>query len=137
MDPAACEGEIEGLHAFFESWFTGRGGEMDRARRALGPGFEMVTPAGELRPREAVLSGIRSTEGSHDPAFAIEIRNVDVVDCEGDRCLLRYEEHQSGGDGDDTARVSTALFGPDDDAPEGVRWVHLQETWLPGGAPES
>lgn len=136
MDPDACEREIEGLHAVFESWFADGDGEMDRARRALGPDFEMVTPEGELRPREAVLSGIRSTEGSHDPAFAIEIRNVAVVDCEGDRCLVRYEEHQSGG-GVKTARVSTALFAPDPDAPEGVRWVHLQETWLPGGDPES
>jgi hypothetical protein len=136
MDPTVCEREVEGLHAFFESWFTGRGGGMDRARRALGPAFEMVTPAGELRPREAVLSGIEGAKGSHDPAFAIEIRNVDVVDRTGDRCLLRYEEHQSGGGGD-TARVSTALFGPDDDAPEGVQWIHLQETWLPGSGPES
>jgi hypothetical protein len=136
MDPTVCEREVEGLHAFFESRFTGQGGEMDRARRALGADFEVVTTAGELQSRETILSGIESAEGTYAPGFAIEIRNVEVVDRTDDRCLVRYEEHQSGGE-EDTARVSTALFGPDPDAPEGVRWIHLQETWLPGGAPDS
>lgn len=131
--PDACEREVRELHGFFEAWFTGRGGGMDRVRRALGPDFEMITPEGERRSRETVLSGIEAGEDGYDPEFSIEIHDVRVRDRTRDRCLVTYEEHQSGEV--ETARVSTALFARDTDAPEGVRWRHLQETWLPGGSP--
>ena len=129
-----CEREVRELHEFFEAWFTGRRtGGIDRARAALGPDFEMITPGGEVHPREAVLEGIEAGGGSSGEKFGIEVRNVRVRDVTDDRCLLTYEEHQFGSD--PSARVSTALFAPDEDAPNGVAWRHLQETWLPGGVP--
>jgi hypothetical protein len=134
MDPTPCEREIRSLHAFFESSFSGTGETGKRAHRALGPEFEMVAPDGESLDRETVLEGIEASAGEYGPEFAIEVRNLRTVDRTEDRCVVRYEEHQSNPD---SARVSTAVFAPEVDAPEGVRWVHLHETWLPGGEPES
>jgi hypothetical protein len=130
-----CEREVRELHVFFEDWFTGRRTDgIGRAEAALGPEFRMVTPDGVVRPREEVLAGIEAGGDAHDEAFGIDVRSVRVCDRTDDRCLVAYEEHQFGAE--PSARTSTALFAPDDDAPEGVEWRHLHETWLPDGAPD-
>jgi hypothetical protein len=129
---AACRREIESLHAFFVEWYTGRAGEdaYDRVERALAPDFGMVTPAGDRREYADVVDGIRARYASHDPgAFEIGIRNVETRRALGDHRLLRYEEWQTTPDGT-TGRLSTVLFEAAPDAPGGVVWLDLQETWL-------
>lgn len=129
--------EIEALHAFFEDWYHARvdrdGDAFDRLRTALAEDFEMVVPSGDLRDREAVLTGIEAQYGSRvdaDPGFRIEIRDVTLVDETDDRALCRYVEHQRV-DGDWEARLSTVLLGYDSDTPTGLAWRHVHETWLP------
>lgn len=128
--PDACRREITGLHAFFVEWFVGDREDARRLERALAPGFEMVTPDGAVLGRETVLDRIRAGQGRHEPgAFDIDVRNVEVVDRGPTFALVRYEEWQTTA-GEETGRVSTALFRPAADAPEGVAWSALQETWL-------
>jgi hypothetical protein len=52
----------------------------------------------------------------------------------GDILLVTYEEWQQSGD-QTTARLSTALFRDKPDAPNGLEWLHVHETWLPDRAP--
>ncbi|HJL19053.1 MAG TPA: DUF4440 domain-containing protein [Sandaracinaceae bacterium LLY-WYZ-13_1] len=129
-----CEREVRGLHVFFERWFRGELGDGDFARvaDALASDFELVSPRGVRDGRASILAGVRSARGRRGPDFTIAIEDL-VVRWQGeDACLVRYEEHQRDGDGA-TARISSAWFRRRDDAPCGVEWVHLHETWLPSG----
>ena len=133
-DRTRCEAEIESLHEFFVDWYAGERDEddFDRLERALTPGFEMVTPDGVRRDRAAVLEGIRESYGRDEPgAFDIAIRNVELIRRVDDHATVRYEEWQET-DGETTGRISTVLFRERPDAPGGLTWVDLHETWLEG-----
>ncbi|MFC7135910.1 DUF4440 domain-containing protein [Halobaculum litoreum] len=128
----ACRAEIERLHDCFVAWFTGASDDDEFAAvaDALHPDFELVTPDGTRRGRESVLESIRGAHGRDEPgAFDIAIRNVAVVDATADRATVRYEEWQETPDGT-TGRVSTVLFRAADDAPGGLVWRDLHETWI-------
>jgi hypothetical protein len=134
--PDACEREIRSLHDFFVGWYTGRldEGGFDRFEDALSPDFEMVTPDGEVLTRAETVGYVREERDTHDE-FDIGIRNVETIDAHEGRALLRYEEWQTKGDENETqkdGRLSTALFGTSDTAPEGVEWLYLHETPLEG-----
>jgi hypothetical protein len=127
---ANCRREIEELHAFFVGWYTGRRDDFERMKRAIGQGFEMVTPDGDCLGREAVLAMVHDGNDQYDPGeFDIEIRNVAAVDTGSDHALVRYEEWQSGPEGQD-GRLSSVLFRPGKDAPRSIVWAGLHETWL-------
>lgn len=134
---AACRAEIVGLHDFFERWFEGRLPDEDdafaRVADALAEGFELIDPDGSRRDREEILVSIRSGHGSHAASgrsFGIRIENVEARALGEGLALATYEEWQSV-DGEENGRVSSALFGSDPDAPDGVAWLHLHETRLP------
>lgn len=134
--PDACEREIHSLHDFFVGWYTGRldEGAFDRFEDTLSPDFEMVTPDGEVLTRAETVGYVREERDTHDE-FDIGIRNVETIDAHEGRALLRYEEWQTKGDENETqndGRLSTALFGTSDTAPEGVEWLYLHETPLEG-----
>lgn len=126
--------EIESLHAFFVDWFTGETAKdtHDRVERALGSEFEMVTPSGTRREYADVVDSIRDGyDDRESDAFDIEIRNVETRYSVDDHALVRYEEWQETPN-ETTGRLSTVLFENDPDAPGGVVWLDLHETWLDG-----
>jgi hypothetical protein len=128
--PAECQREIEALHDFFVAWYTGETTDFERLEGALAPGFEMVSPDGERVSREAIVDAIREREAAYESgAFAIDIRNVELLDRGEDYAVLRYEEWQTTPDGEN-GRLSTVLFHADTDAPGGLSWVTVHETWL-------
>ena len=132
VTPSACRAEIVGLHEFFVAWFDGSvpRRELSRLARALAPEFEMVTTEGERVDHAALVDGLAESYGrTEGEPFDIEVRDVEAVALLEDHAVVRYEEWQRRGDGE-TGRVSTALFRADDEAPEGVVWVTLQETAL-------
>lgn len=137
----ACRREIEELHAFFEGWFEGTLSDDEptfaRVAAALAGDFELISPDGSLRDRKTILASIRDGYGSHAgerQQFRIEIHDVRPRFVVADTALLTYEEWQTS-DGSENRRRSSAWFRRADEAPCGVRWVHLHETALP--APES
>lgn len=129
---SACRAEIESLHDFFVAWYAGER-ERDafaRVERALRPGFELVTPDGERRDRDAVLEAVRGGYGRDEPgAFDIEVRNVESIHRTGASATVRYEECQEAP-AETTGRISTAILAADPSAPCGVAWLDLHETWL-------
>jgi hypothetical protein len=129
---SACRAEIERLHQCFVEWFTGTAAaaEFDRIDGALGADFEMVTPEGDRRSRDAVLDSIREAHGREERRqFDIEIRNVDLRQQAGSTATVRYEEWQDRP-AETTARISTALLREADSTPGGLMWLDLHETWL-------
>jgi hypothetical protein len=131
--------EIEELHAFLEGWLGGTGADsaaaFARIEGALSPGFTMVTPAGERLSRAEILGWLRGAHGSRrDPApFRIRIEAPEVLHCEPPLVLVSYVEAQARGQGQATernARRSLVLLRGADEAPAGMSWIAIQETWL-------
>jgi hypothetical protein len=134
----ACEKEIIGLHRFFESWFTAAVEKNEeifkRVTNVLHGEFALIFPTGELLERENVKKRVYQAHGlesSNPRYFRIWI---DKVRCRfewDDRCLMTFEEwHEDNGS--ISARLSSAWFRVESTMPNGVQWLHLHETWLPG-----
>lgn len=126
--------EVEALHDFIEDWFAGRVADdaFDRMGETLAPEFEIVTPEGERLDREELLDGMREGHGSQAtsvPPFEIRVDDVTGRVIEEEICVVTYDERQRS-DGEESVRTSTAVFCRDDDAPNGVAWLHLHETWV-------
>jgi hypothetical protein len=130
IEPSAFESEVRELHAFFERWFAGTADPSELERLdALDDTFQMITPDGWLQNCSEVRSAIERAFGRRP--MQIEIRNVRV------RAIAPvgvYEEWQTI-DGQVIGRVSSAVMGNDPSAPNGLRWLHLHETWLPDARP--
>jgi hypothetical protein len=133
---AACEAEVHALHEAFEDWFTGRSTADDFARieQALDVDFAMVTPSGALTNRAALIDALRAAHASLQPdALRMRVSDLDVLRLHDDLRLVRYVEHHEGARA--CRRRSSAIFRRDLDAPGGVRWLSVHETWLDGHAP--
>ncbi|MFQ5720726.1 MAG: hypothetical protein ACE5IK_14395 [Acidobacteriota bacterium] len=141
MDLSAnCRQEVLDLHRFFDDWFNGRVDGSDeifqRFSSVLDPAFVIIAPDGRIVERDPLLEAMRQAHGGRaGGAFRIWIENESCRAAGTDLWLCTYEEWQASGD-ESRGRVSTALFAPDSDAPNEVRWLHVHETWLPGPAPK-
>jgi hypothetical protein len=124
--------EARELHAFFVAWFRAdTAGSVDFARceAALAPDFRMIAPDGSASGRAAVIARLRALRATAPGDFAIAILEPRAVWAADDAVLLEFVEQQYRG-GRETRRRSTGLFTSAPDAPNGVVWRHLQETWI-------
>lgn len=123
--------EVVALHAFFEAWLREGGPAMDfsECEAAIARDFRMISPNGKPGEREAVLAWIRDARGSRGPDFRIVALDPLAIWAGDGAVLLEYTEQQYR-DGRTTRRRSTALFLASPAAPRGVKWRHLQETWM-------
>lgn len=126
-----AEKEVRLRHDFFVAWFTGRSdaAAMQASKAAFAPDMLRIGPDGALQDRDAVIAMIQGAEGAFAKDFAITIPVLECRMLARELVLVHYEEHQRI-DGEATARRATALFSPGPDAPNGVVWQHLQETWI-------
>lgn len=132
--------EIEELHRFFQDWFRGDLPDSDQAfarvLRVLAPDLLFVAPSGERRETTELLEGIRAGHGRR-PNLSIRIERPELHRVMGKHLVATYEEWQDD-DARSTGRLSTVIFGSAPDAPNGLAWLHVHETWLrrmPGGRP--
>lgn len=134
----SCRTEVAELHAFFAEWFGGSRPDTDEAfarfADALASSFTMVVPDGRTVPRDAVLKAVRDSHGWG--ATTIWIENHVLRFSNAGVALVGYEEWQTRDDAT-RGRASTAFFAVDPAAPNGVRWMHVHETWLPDERPEA
>lgn len=125
-----CEDEVLELHRFFERWFSGSADkdEIGRLSGVLSERFLMVSPEGETLDRRGLVARLFERHGAD--RVRISIRDLRERFRTGGHCMITYEEWQQDGDGPARGRLSSALFRERSDAPQGVEWVHLHETWL-------
>jgi hypothetical protein len=123
----AAAREVVDLHAYFVELFTGRSRDLGRCEQAFSPKFEMVTPEGRLVSRTRIIGALERAKARAD--FRITISDIAPVREDAASVLLRYIEEQYR-DGETTRRLSIALFEASGDAPLGVAWRYLQETWI-------
>ena len=127
-----CKLEVEQLHAFFQAWFRGELPDTDEAfarfESVMAERFEMIPPSGRIVDRASVLTGVRSAHG-REPATRIWIENHRHRFTIGNLSQVTYEEWQEMN-GEKRGRISSALMEVNENAPNGVHWLHLHETWL-------
>lgn len=128
----SCRREVIDLHAFFQDWFQGDLPATDQAferfSAALAPGFEFVTTSGGVRTRDETLAGVRGAHAS-DAETRIWTKNERVTPLADGLHLVVYEEWQVRA-GEERARISTAIMRENEEAPGGLEWLHVHETWI-------
>ncbi len=134
---ARCRQEVLELHRFFEDWFRAdmAGGEeaLKRFSEVLDPAFEIIFPDGRRMGRAAIVEQIRGAYGSRprkELPFHIRIDHLRARPLAEGVELVTYEEWMRI-EGHWDGRLSSALFAPAAGTPNGVRWLHVQETALP------
>ncbi len=131
--------EVIDLHRFFEDWFGGycehseqvfKQGLLDRMHE----NFNIIMPGGMMLHIADFTPGFRDLYGSN-PDFHISIRDIRQLPLAGDSIyLVSYQEWQRNArmsTPPNNGRLSSAVFVEDEDAPNGVKWFHVHETWLP------
>lgn len=129
---AAAVQEVHDFHSFLADWFTGRvaGGSDRLAAQSIRfhPDLQYIMPSGAIGDAATIENVLGGAHGSA-PSIVIDVRNATVRRADAASVLVTYEEHQSGGN-EDNSRLTTALFVPKSDAPNGVGWFHVHEVWL-------
>ena len=144
-EEALCSSEVVRLHQFFVDWFTGAIPKSDanfkRVSSALSSDFHIVSPRGHIQGRTDLLQGLVKSHGSHEKyGMIIEIKNCRLISTTGNgkTFLMTYEEWQRMGpttNSQSTARIATVVFRKSKNGWNGLEWLHVHETWMPGKAP--
>lgn len=126
-----AKAEVVNRHHFFVEWFTGRAPEtaIHAVLRVFAPDMKMIEPDGSMIGAEDVRAMVEGARGKRSADFEIRVDVLEARHVGDDIVVVIYNEHQVI-DGQKSARRSSALFSPDTDAPEGVVWRQLQETWI-------
>jgi hypothetical protein len=127
--------EVEALHRFFEEWIGGTdapsGAGLDRFEGALAEGFAYVTTSGTLLDRDAIIAFVREARGAQ-PGLRIGIEQPRLLHACEHHVVAVYQEWQEAGE-ERSGRASTVVFERDTSAANGVRWLHVHETWIDPG----
>ena len=131
-----CEREIVRLHEVFADWLRGDVPDTDASFEAfqgtLSRDFVMVVPQGRLLRYPELVRAVRDVYGNRADTedYRIWIEDVEVQVDHEDALVATYEEWEVAG-GEQQGRLSSAILTFDDAMPEGLKWCHLHETWLP------
>ena len=123
--------EIEELHEFFEAYFLGTESSLDRVDRVLSPTFTIVGPHGVESDRAATMQALVEGHG-HTTSLRITTTDHRRILADGNVVIASYIEHHELAERSNH-RLSTVVFTLDDDAPNGLRWEHVHETWTETG----
>lgn len=124
---AGATREVVELHAQFVENFTGRSRDFSRCDAVFSPKLEMVTPEGRRSGHAEIMENLKKARARAD--FRITIHDIRPIRDDDSSVLLQYVEEQYR-DGETTRRLSIALFEAASEAPRGVKWRYLQETWI-------
>ena len=134
---AGIGSEIHAVHAFFVAWIGGRcppaGEHFALLTARFDAAFTLTTPDGATTAGQDLWAGMRRAHGAN-PEFRIAIREVRPALLGRGYAWATYEEWQRGArltGPERNGRIATALFAFDAAAPGGLRWLRVQETWLP------
>jgi|GEM_PF-708648 len=125
------EREIIQLHQFFQDWYRGNdAADFKRFDQALSKGFIIIMPDGRVLGRDVIIEAVRGQHDS-DSQAELEIRDVRLHEVHDSTAVFTYQEWQGRGGEPMRGRLSSVVFAFDDDAPNGLVWLHVHETWLP------
>lgn len=137
--------EILDLHAFFVKWFRGEVEKTEanfaHLRLRFLPQFVIYFPSGYICSLEDFLTMVYNNHSGRKPVgeaynifidqFLVRWKSVDEQ-----TVLCTYEERQIVKDVEEYIRLSSAWFIRDNNAPNGVQWLHIHESWKKGFGPK-
>ncbi len=128
---ARAQAEVVNRHKFFVEWSTGRATDADLSvsLRAFAPDMVMVEPDANTIGTAEIAAMIKAARGRRPADFEIRVDLIAARELGEGIVLVVYDEHQVI-DGQKSARRSSAVSSADPEAPEGVVWRQLQETWI-------
>ena len=123
--------EVRELHRFFQDWYRGEleNETFQRFSGVMGKGFEIILPDASALPRQTIIDAVRSQKGS-DPVAELWIENVRLIHSEPEFVVATYEEWQGRKGQEARGRLSTVVFSRNENAPNGLVWMHVHETWI-------
>jgi hypothetical protein len=127
--------EIIEHHRFIESWLRGTAAVTDVSAflEMHTSDFTWYEPDGTLAMLPDLAVAMEKAHGG-SPGLELQIReprvllHEDGVPHGNGMVVATYEEHQT-----DNSRRAVAVFVPDPEARNGLRWRHLYETWIQPG----
>lgn len=131
MDEPAWQREIIELHDVFEAYFLGHHDDVTRVEAVLADDFTFVGPDASSTDRAGTLAAIVA---GHNHTASLEIRTVDhelVLESGGIICAQYIEEHHLADRVN--RRLTTAIFSESVNAPNGLMWRRVHETWIDRG----
>ena len=133
--------EVIDLHQFFEDWFGGyceNSEEVFSARllQRMHEDFSIVLPGGLLLNGADFWPEFMKLYSSN-PDFHISIRDLRQKPLLSASVMtVTYQEWQRNAKQskpENNGRLSSAVFVTNEQAPNGIKWFHVHETWLPDG----
>lgn len=129
-----CRKEVAELHRFFQDWMSGdvpsEASVFERFSIVLAPEFQIISPEGKTSTRDEILDSVKGAYGSESGrGFRVWIENYQGRPLREDIQFVNYQEWQES-EGKRRGRSSTALFQRFPEAPNGVRWLRVSESWL-------
>lgn len=123
--------EIIELHEVFEMYFLGNSTDLSRVEAALADDFTFVGADANTTDRAGTIAAITA---GHAHTESLIIRTLDhKLVMETDEVLVaEYIEEHVLADRSNTRR-STVIFSTDSDAPNGLLWRRVHETWIDRG----
>jgi hypothetical protein len=130
--------EVDDLHNLFLAWYAGKPArnrdwyDLNIAAR-MDTQFSIVSPSGITLAHDEILMLIYEGHGQ-SKEFRINTRNAKLLRRDGNIVLVSYEEwqhHAVNSPASQNGRISTALLAVDEAQANGLRWLHVHETWLP------
>ena len=119
--------EIIELHAVFDAWFRDASVSLDRFEDTMDQAFTIISPSGVVASAAEVVEVVRSG-GGRAPEQSILTSDHELLADSGDLVVARYVEHHRTPHVS-SQRRSTVVFRRHASAPNGLRWLTVQETW--------
>ncbi len=136
MNVEAARREVLEVHQLLEDWFNGAvapgEGALARFTSVLTPEFEVVMPSGRVVARAVLVARLHELGGQWrdaSPAGRIRIERFRARRLSEGLALAMYEEWQDYGLSS-RGRQASVVFAAGEPTPNGLRWLHLHETWI-------
>ncbi len=131
MEEHAWAREIVELHDVFEAYFLGTSDDLSRVEAALADDFTFVAADATTTDRDGTLAALTAGH-SHATSLTIRTHDRQLIVKTDDLVVAEYVEEHVLSDRTNLRR-STVVFSPAPEAPNGLQWRRVHETWIDRG----
>lgn len=123
--------DIADLHDLFEAYFLGTTNDLSHVEAVLADDFTFVGPDANTTDRAGTLAALVAGHG-HTDSLKIHTVDYQLLFTAGDVTVAEYTEVHELPDRTNRRRT-TVVFSNAPDAPNGLQWHRVHETWIDRG----